>query len=238
MTEADWLACDDPWVLLNHLAGEPSERKYRLFACACCRRIWHLLTDQWSRKTVEIAESYAQGEATYEQLTAARQAANWDAAAQAGQSPDDGAWGYAFNAARDVAQDSAAQGALHTSAAVVEAAIFAAGYVENEQLTFKGLAFRQMERRLHCDLLRDVFGNPFRPLVLDPACRTPTVVSLARAAYDERQLPGGELDTQRLAVLADALEEAGVPDELAAHLRSPGPHVRGCFAVDLCLGLS
>jgi len=154
MTEADWLACDDPWVLLNHLAGEPSERKYRLFACACCRHIWHLLTDQWSRKTVEIAESYAQGEATYEQLTASRQASNWDAAVQAGQSPDDGAWGYAFNAARDVAQ-----------------------------------------------------------------------------------MPSGELAPDRLTVLADALEESGSPDELVVHLRSPGPHVRGCWAIDAILGL-
>lgn len=237
MTEAEWLTCDDPWVLLNHLAGEPSERQYRLFACACCRRVWHLLTDQWSRKTVEIAELFAQGGATYEQLQAARQAASWDAAVQAGQSPDDGAWGYAFNAARDVAQDSAAQGALHASNAAVDAALFAAGCVQNEQLTFEGSAFRQMERRLHCDLLRDVFGNPFRPAQVDPARLTLTVVGLAHAAYDERQLPSGELDLQRLGVLADALEEAGGADELVVHLRGPGPHVRGCWAIDAILGL-
>ena len=63
-------------------------------------------------------------------------------------------------------------------------------------------------------------------------------MSLAHAAYDERHLPSGELDPLRLAVLADALEEAGAPDELVGHLRSPGPHVRGCFAVDFCLGLT
>jgi hypothetical protein len=87
-------------------------------------------------------------------------------------------------------------------------------------------------------LLRCVFGNPFRPLSLDLACRMPAIGSLARAAYDERQLPGGELDPHRLAVLADALEEGGAPGDLVSHLRGPGPHVRGCHVVDLCLGLS
>ncbi len=86
-------------------------------------------------------------------------------------------------------------------------------------------------------LIRDGVGNPFRPAILAPAQRTPTVVSLARAAYDERQLPGGELEPHRLAVLADALEEDGAVGDVLEHLRSPGPHVRGCWAVDLCLGL-
>jgi hypothetical protein len=94
------------------------------------------------------------------------------------------------------------------------------------------------ELRAQCDFVRDLLGNPFRPVSLDAAHRTPTVVSLARAAYDERRLPSGELDPHRLAVLADAIEEVGSPDDLVAHLRSPGTHVRGCWAVDLCLGLS
>jgi hypothetical protein len=82
-------------------------------------------------------------------------------------------------------------------------------------------------------LVRCVFGNPFRPVPLDPASRTATVVSLAEAAYQERQLPEGKLEQQRLAVLADALEDAGCYDEeLLGHLRSEGPHVRGCWVVD------
>jgi hypothetical protein len=87
-------------------------------------------------------------------------------------------------------------------------------------------------------LLHDISGNPFRPVFRAPTHRTPTIVSMARAAYDERHLPSGELDPHRLVVLADALEEAGAPAELLEHLRSPGPHVRGCHVVDLCLGLS
>jgi hypothetical protein len=85
-------------------------------------------------------------------------------------------------------------------------------------------------------IARCIFGNPFRPITLGPAHRTPTIVSLAQAAYEERILPSGELDPVRLAVLADALEEAGAAGEVVEHLRGPGPHVRGCFAVGLCLG--
>jgi hypothetical protein len=95
------------------------------------------------------------------------------------------------------------------------------------------------ERGDECRLLREVFGNPFRPATITPAWRTPQVVALAQAAYEERELPAGTLDVTRLAVLADALEEVGCdPADLLSHLRGPGPHVRGCWAVDLILGKS
>jgi hypothetical protein len=98
-------------------------------------------------------------------------------------------------------------------------------------------------RHRGCDLLREVFGNPFRPPpTIDPAWLTwndGTVVRLAQSAYEERHLPAGTLDNGRLAVLADALEEAGCTDaDILGHLRGPGPHVRGCWPVDLCLGKS
>jgi hypothetical protein len=83
-------------------------------------------------------------------------------------------------------------------------------------------------------LIREIVGNPFRAVVLDPSCVTPTVSSLAQAAYDERRMPSGELDPTRLTVLADALEEAGCTEAgILDHLRGPGPHVRGCWPVDL-----
>ena len=64
-----------------------------------------------------------------------------------------------------------------------------------------------------------------------------TVVNHARLAYDDRLMPSGTLGAARLAVLADALERSGCTDaELLGHLRGPGPHVRGCWAVDLLLG--
>jgi hypothetical protein len=99
-----------------------------------------------------------------------------------------------------------------------------------------------VERRLQCELVLDIFGNPFRPVSIPPAVlawNDAVVVRLAQAAYDERLLPAGTLDNTRLAVLADALEEAGCTDaDILGHLRGPGPHVRGCWPVDLCLGKS
>jgi hypothetical protein len=93
------------------------------------------------------------------------------------------------------------------------------------------------ERLIHAQLLRDIFRSPFRPVALFPAWLTPTVTDLATVAYNERALPSGELDTARLAVLADALEETGCSSaDLLSHLRRTGPHVRGCWAVDLLLG--
>jgi hypothetical protein len=63
------------------------------------------------------------------------------------------------------------------------------------------------------------------------------VVKMATATYEERSLPAGTLDPQRLTVLAQALEAAGCPDaEILGHLRSLGPHVRGCWVIDLILG--
>jgi hypothetical protein len=85
-------------------------------------------------------------------------------------------------------------------------------------------------------VLHDIIGNPFRSVALDTALVTTAVTSLAQVAYNERSLPNGELDRVRLAVLADALEEAGCAEQaILDHLRSPGPHVRGCWPVDLVL---
>ncbi len=96
---------------------------------------------------------------------------------------------------------------------------------------------REAEALAQCHAAREVFGNPFRPVAFSPAWLTTQVVALARAAYDHRGLPSGRLDPARLAVLADALEEASCADgDLLGHLRGPGPHIRGCWALDLLLG--
>jgi hypothetical protein len=84
--------------------------------------------------------------------------------------------------------------------------------------------------------LRDIVGNPFRPVTIDTSWQTPTALGLAQVAYDVRRLPSGELDPQRLSVLADALEDVGCANrQILDHLRGPGPHVRGCFALDFLL---
>jgi hypothetical protein len=92
-------------------------------------------------------------------------------------------------------------------------------------------------------LVRDIFGNPFRPLPPLPstilAWNGGTVRRIAAGIYENRRMPEGTLDNARLAILADALLDAGCEDEeLIRHCRSEGPHVRGCWAVDLIRGKS
>jgi hypothetical protein len=99
---------------------------------------------------------------------------------------------------------------------------------------------REGERRIQADLLRDIAGNPFRRAVVEPAWLQADgglAARLARVAAEERGEPHGTFDPARLAVLADALEDAGCADEsILAHLHGPGPHVRGCWVLDQCLG--
>jgi hypothetical protein len=103
-------------------------------------------------------------------------------------------------------------------------------------------AAKDVEGNAQATLLRDIFGNLFRPPpAINPAWLTwgnGTVKQLAQAVYEERALPSGHLDPARLAVLADALLDAGCPQDhaLLLHLRGPGPHVRGCIAVDRLTG--
>jgi hypothetical protein len=205
MTEAEWLACTDPGPMLKFLGRKASERKLRLFACACCRGSWPLLTDERSREAVGVAERYADGIVNARGLRFA-----FSCAADA----------FAYASSTHTADPQAAAGAAN--AAHPEAGYYAR-YVT--------------PRKEHPALLRDLFGNPFRPVTISPAWRAPQVVALAQAGYDQRELPAGTLDVARLAVLADALEDAGCDQaDLLAHLRGSGPHVRGCWAVDLLLG--
>src|SRR5262249_35417188 len=97
----------------------------------------------------------------------------------------------------------------------------------------------EAESRAQCQVIRDIVANPFSLAKLGPSVlpwNGGTVKRLAEEAYQERLLPLGHLDPQRLGVLADALEEAGVDAELVEHLRGPGPHLRGCWVVDLLTG--
>ena len=215
----------DQLTRFGRAKGKSGHRRMRLYACACCRRIWHLLSDQRSRDAVLVSERFGEGLASVEELIAAREAAQAASLDQASApSPFDwrsqqAAW------RRRLAADAAHSSALpdHVNAArLAGEAAKRAGWME----------------RLHfqCEYLRDVFGSPFRSVAVDPSWRTPAVLALAQAAYENRTFPAGTLEPDRLAVLADALEEAGCDNsELLGHLRGPGPHVRGCHVVDLLL---
>jgi hypothetical protein len=83
-----------------------------------------------------------------------------------------------------------------------------------------------------CGLVRDIFGNPFRPVTFDPHWHSADAAGVARAMYESR-------DFAAMPILLDALLDAGCDSpDILDHCRSPGPHVRGCWVVDLVLGKS
>ncbi len=225
MTEQEWLDCSDPTPMLEFLRDKASDRKLRLFAVAYCRSIWPSLTSIRSRRSVEISELYADGRSARKTVIAAggvAMAAIRDAAHRRSL-PEWLSVAAAWNAARNCAFSNA-----------WEAARYASG---NPQIANPVNApLRQYLARL----LQEVFGSFFRPFAIDRArlaWNNGTISKLAQAIYDDRQLPSGHFDTARLAVLADALEEAGCDNkDILDHCRGPGPHVRGCWVVDLILG--
>ncbi len=232
MTELDWDAATEPQEMLRLLkdSGRASDRNLRLFAVACCRRIWDVLTDEAARGAVEVAERFADEEATAEELELAADAV-CDRHTELEEELDQAE----VYPAETVRLFNALEAAWLATRDDFRFGI--GGIWGNVDWARKkdGAEYPAL-----CGLLRDIFGTPHRrPIAADPSWRTPAVVALAQAAYDERQLPSGYLDRARLLVLADALEEAGCDDAgLLQHLRGEGPHVRGCFAVDVVLGKS
>jgi hypothetical protein len=212
--------------------GRPSrvsDRKVRLFEVACCRRIWHVIPEGPGRDAVLVAERFADGAASDRARRAARNRAA--DAIRDGDLVDVNA-GYA---AFFTTEKTCGKRFYMRSAAVAVAR--AARMSGQRDVPEAYRAALRAEEEAQAALARCVFGNPFRCVAFDQAWRTSTVQALATAAYAERILPSGQLDPARLAILADALEEAGCFDEaILAHLRGPGPHVRGCHPVDLILG--
>jgi hypothetical protein len=236
-TEEDWLSCDLPHRMFRLLQGRVRDRKARLFESACFRRLWHWPEVEKRRWAVEVLERHAEGAADPEEarraaraLREAREFTTWVMG---------GMWNQVFDEGEELHPD-----ALSTAGRTAEAMTIAAGRLA---LTAAGLGdgrpeeeHRAPEQSAQCELLRCIVGNPFRPLpTVARSLLTWSdglVLKLARAAYEARHHPEGNLDTSRLLVLADALE-AGLADaEVLTHLRSAGPHVRGCWAIDNLLG--
>jgi hypothetical protein len=213
--------------MMGWLRWRLSDRKLRLFACACCRHIWSLIADPRSQEAVRIAEEYADGRVPSPNLLAARQAA---AQAVEATSP--------WTKPRAAAQAAEAVARLDWSAGVV--ATPASAYASWEAHTAPrgkagraGRKARLATESVQAALLRDIVGIPFRSMSIEAACLTRhggAIPKLAQAIYDDRRFSA-------LPVLADALEEAGCTDpDILGHCRGPGPHVRGCWVVDLLLG--
>jgi hypothetical protein len=218
------------------------KRKVLLLGCACARAVWHLLEDSRSRAAVEAAERFADGQAPEAEcrqaLTAAEQvfvdqrrrppgtgpveraaaeAARW-AANVVGPLPNDRPW---FSWAMSLA---------HATAVAHWAGTRVAGYRAGMQPV---AADWDAARAIAPRLAACVFGSPSRHPSVDSAWLAwngGTVAKLAEVIYTERRW--GDLP-----VLADALEDGGCADTaLLGHLRGPGPHARGCHALDLLLG--
>jgi hypothetical protein len=246
MTEREWLrtaTTEREWVLWDRLS-EIKELDYCmgrcgiLFAAVCCRRIWHLLPDEPSRAAILAAEKYANGLADRSAVEAAEQKAYAAAEATREELPDL-LWKatpifYAMWAASCLTGAMSSRRPISGAAYYTQQAfawhLFPAPQSRKERETTQ-----QEEAQRQVGWLRDIFGNPFRPISIQPDWLTwngGTAVKLARMIYDECRF--GDIP-----ILADALEEAGCTDAaILDHCRQPGEHVRGCWVVDLLLGKS
>jgi hypothetical protein len=234
MKEQAWRKNSDALPMLAFLRETANTRKLRLFACGCARRIWHLLSDERSRTAVEIAERHADSLADGSQLVRACEdafEANRDVRTTEPQSD-------AADMAACVACDAAwSDQDLRTSPTGDEFS----GVVDAAHCTASAIAYaaydaardpsraRKAEEKAIANLVRDIFGNPFRPITFSPEWRTDTAVALARTMYESREFSA-------MPILADALQDAGCDNtDILEHCREPGPHVRGCWVVDLVL---
>jgi hypothetical protein len=248
MNEPEWMAYTDLEAMVTFLrdggAGQtglscacgrvrcrtgrgfcPAYRKLRLFSCACCCRILEMLPDRTCQEAVRSLEDYIEGR--MEPASYLRAYEDFDRARRArypmDATVDDRAWTalyYAVHRRWLESFDDDFAGDRWRIARFV--ALNAAGPMGVE------------EASAQADLLRDVF-NPFHPGVIDTswlAWNDGTVAKLAHSIYAERAF-------DRMPILADALEDAGCLDaEVLGHCRQPGPHVRGCWLVDLLTGRS
>jgi hypothetical protein len=215
MTEQEWLEGTDllftdpqPEKMLAFLRSKASHRKLRLFACACCWRIGVGLNDL-GKRAVEVAEQFADGLVSEQACIDCRDAA------------------YDPYAESDLGYQPASSSAVYSAAGPREHFIDGVVYVVRScRLLFPS----RTESEMQANLLRDIFGNPFRPVTVNSAWRTTSVTALAQSIYDDRAF-------DRMPILADALEDAGCDNaDILGHCRGGGEHVRGCWVVDLVLG--
>jgi hypothetical protein len=212
MTEAKWLACTDPQPMLEFLRDKASARKLRLFAVACCRRVWHLLIDERSRLAVEVAEHYADGLLLEDEAQTA--------------------FNGACEASRLIRRNHAAETMLqlrrHRDPDQLFRIAFFAAFAVGNGVSHMRPAYG-VDPVTQSNFLREICGNPLRAATINPAWRTANATALAQSIYADRAF-------ERLPILADALEDAGCDDaDILSHCRQPGEHVRGCWVVDLLL---
>ena len=209
MTEAEWLACADPMPMLEFSRDKASDRKLQLFTVACSGLDRRNSLGRLPK--LKVAEGFADDLATLAELRE-----HW-----------------------------LPPGSINKFAWPERPFEWAATFVRfcHDEARTSPLGAVYPRPNVLPPILRDIFGNPFRPSPPLPHAvlcwNDGTVRRMAEAIYDDRKMPKRTLDNSRLAILADALLDAGCEDEdLIQHCRSDGPHVRGCWAVDAILGKS
>lgn len=212
MTEAGWLLLKDSRTLLGFLREKGSSRKHRLFAVACCYRVRHLLTGDNSWPAVQVAEKQVEVGEQYEiEMWLDEELA--DAQNSLEIVPPVGI-PYPNAPAYYATWQNAPDAAESTAIASLEAIQYVKGDIE-------------AERASQVSTIRDIFGNPFRPITLNPSWLTSTVHALANGIYNEKAF-------DRMPILGDALQDAGCDnDDIPNYCREPKEHVRGCWLVDL-----
>ena len=220
MTEAEWLACEDPETMYLFVTETHDlNRKSRMLGCACARRLWHLLGPIY-QTAIEVAEKYEDGTASEDELS--RAASQAETASHTDYRGDT-----AVDLARIVVQ--LASDPRTPFPDLDKAASAFAWDAENAVVDWDEA--REKELAVQVALVREIFGNPFRPVPLDPTWLTFDVQALARGIYDYKAF-------DRMPILADALQDAGCENaDVLNHCRDvPATHVRGCWVVDLLLG--
>ena len=218
MEEHHWFAWQDPRDVLQALLRNlqaPSARaftdgKLRLFAVACGRSVLSFCKDERIVAALDTAERSVGARTNAErQVLKQTRLLIWT----------DDEWRHSTEGrlAKALVAKSPYGAALGAS--------WWAAHLEGESL-----AAAATKRERQGFILRDIIGNPFRPIAFDHRWRTEHTVGLAAKMYEER-------DFAAMPILADALQEAGCEDaDILTHCREPGVHVRGCWVVDLVLG--
>jgi hypothetical protein len=246
MTETEWLAATDPQPMLEHLRGKASERKVRLFAVACCRRVWASLEHEEFREAVLKAEAYADGLVDRAEMLAAHEKARpifihlhdgrdngpgGARTASAFPSPRKSIFERIADALDDPWWEDELDRGDPLGPAFVTArhAARAAAHLQGVKNILDSPA-TIAEHREQTALVRCLFGNPFHPRPARGDWLTAEVKALADAIYAGRAF-------ERMGSLAEALEHSGCTSVAAIeHCRSGTQHARGCWVVDFLSG--
>lgn len=230
------MSCDTLMALDElRIIGKEDERKLRLFSCALCRLVWPMITEGVCRHSVETAEAYADGLVSEEELKSARRnalkakktrrhPAEESANGAATEASFKGGWGAACNALLHVV-NAGSRVSFPSKTQLVSS-------MSRDLWPTRDDGLRCTLGLFHC-----IFGNPLHAAPLKSSLLTPRVLDLARAVYEQRVMPQGTFDPQKLVALAGELRDAGCEDlAVLGHLQEAGAvHVRGCWVIDRLL---